>query len=74
MPRQIKNKTRPWTMIHIDRFNWLYNYMEANYENINKDFFIDINKRFLIEFIKKIQAGAILLRDFLFYDCEIFIQ
>ena len=36
MPRQIKNKTRPWNKIHIDRFNWLYNYMEANYENINK--------------------------------------
>jgi hypothetical protein len=53
MPRQIKNKTRPWTMIHIDRFNWLYNYMEANYENINKDCFIDINKRFLIEFIQE---------------------
>ena len=51
MPRQIKNKTRPWNEIHIDRFNWLYNYMEANYENINKDDFIDINKRFLIEFI-----------------------
>ena len=53
MPRQIKNKTRPWNKIHIDRFNWLYNYMEANYENINKDDFIDINKRFLIEFIEE---------------------
>ena len=27
--------------------------MEANYENINKDDFIDINKRFLIEFIEE---------------------
>ena len=42
MPRQIKNKTRPWNKIHIERFNWLYNHMEANYENINKDDFIDI--------------------------------
>ena len=53
MPRQIKNKTKPWNKIHIDRFNWLYNYMEANYENISKDDFIDINKRFLIEFIEE---------------------
>ena len=53
MPRQIKNKTKPWNKIHIDRFNWLYNYMEANYENINKDDFIDINKRFLIEFFEE---------------------
>ena len=53
MPRQIKNKTRPWNKINIDRFNWLYNYMEANYENIKKDDFIDINKRFLTEFIEE---------------------
>ena len=62
MPRQIKNKIKPWNKIHIDRFNWLYNYMEANYENINKDDFIDINKRFLLNLLKKIKAGAILLK------------
>ena len=45
-PKQLINKTKPWTKEHILKYNWLYNWYIKNYDNeANKETFIDDNDR-----------------------------
>jgi hypothetical protein len=53
MSKIIKNKVKPWTSIHKTKYEWLYNDMSKNYNNINKETFIDDNKRALMGIIDK---------------------
>lgn len=48
-----KMKTKPWTAAHKTKYEWLYNYMFKNYDNIDKLTFIEDNKRQLMGIIDK---------------------
>lgn len=49
----MSNKKKPWTVQHVKKYDWLYNYMVNNYDNVDKDDFIDVNKRQLMGIIEK---------------------
>ena len=55
-PKAIKQKQRPWTKEHQKKFTWLYNYMESKYDNVDKENFIEMNKRELMSIIEKNQS------------------
>ena len=52
-PKIIKQKKKAWTEIHQDKYIWLFNYMKNNYDNIEKDTFIELNKRKLMGIIEQ---------------------
>ena len=60
-PKAIKQKKGDWTKEHQKKFTWLYNYMESNYNDVDKDKFIEMNKRELMSIIEKINHGATVL-------------
>ena len=60
-PKVIKQKKRPWTKDHEKTFTWLYNYMQSKYDNVDKENFIEMNKRELMSIIEKIQHGVTVL-------------
>ena len=49
----MKQKKRPWTKDHEKTFTWLYNYMQSQYDNVDKENFIEMNKRELMSIIIK---------------------
>ena len=51
-PKIVHQKKKPWSVVHQKKFIWLYNYMNNNYDNIEKDNFIDMNKRELMSIIE----------------------
>ena len=52
-PKKNKITQKPWTAQHVKKFNWLYNWFSTNKENVNKETFIDENKRQLLSLIEK---------------------
>ena len=52
-PKIVKEKKKAWTTIHQEKYIWLYNHMTSNYDNIEKDSYIDMNKRELMGIIEK---------------------
>jgi len=52
-PKVLKQKKRPWTKDHEKTFTWLYNYMQSKYDNVDKENFIEMNKRELMSIIEK---------------------
>ena len=52
-PKVIKQKKRPWTKDHEKTFTWLYNYMKSMYDDVDKENFIEMNKRELMSIIEK---------------------
>lgn len=48
-----KQLKKPWTEAHKNKYEWLYNYMDKNYDNVDKTNFIDVNKRELMGIIDK---------------------
>ena len=52
-PKIVKEKKKAWTAIHQEKYIWLYNYMASKYDNIEKDSYIDMNKRELMGIIEK---------------------
>ena len=61
-PKIVKEKKKAWTTIHQEIYIWLYNYMTSNYDNIEKDSYIDMNKRELMGIIEKMKNGEIHLK------------
>ena len=51
-PKIIKNKKKVWSEIHQAKYIWLFNFMKKNYEDIEKDTFIELNKRKLMGIIE----------------------
>lgn len=47
-----KQLKKPWTDAHIKKYDWLYNYMVKHYDNVDKEDYIDINKRQLMGIIE----------------------
>ena len=64
-PKIVHQKKRPWSKVHQDKFTWLYNYMKKNYDNIEKDTFIDMNKRELMSIIENNPAWGDKSREIL---------
>ena len=60
-PKVINQKKRPWTKDHNKTFTWLHNYMKSKYDNVDKDNFIEMNKRELMSIIEKILHEVIVL-------------
>ena len=48
-----KQLKRPWSPAHQTKYLWLYNYVHANYDGIDKDTFIEDHKRALSGMIEK---------------------
>ena len=61
-PKIVKGKKKAWTTIHQEKYIWLYNHMASNYDNIEKDSYIDMNKRELMGIIEKNENGEIHLK------------
>ena len=61
-PKIVKEKKKAWTTIHQEKYIWLYNHMTSNYDNIEKDTFIELNKRNLMGIIEKMKNGEIRLK------------
>ena len=52
-PKIVKEKKKQWSKVHQEKYIWLYNHMASNYDNIEKDTFIELNKRNLMGIIEK---------------------
>ena len=63
----IKNNVKPWSDIHKAKYNWLYNYMDKNYDNIVKETFIDDNKRALMGIIDNHESWSDSSKDGLYF-------
>ena len=50
-PKKIKITKKPWTTQHVTKYNWLFNWFSKENENVNKESFIDENKRKLLSLI-----------------------
>ena len=51
-PKITKHKKKVWSEIHQAKYIWLFNFMKKNYEDIEKDTFIELNKRKLMGIIE----------------------
>ena len=61
-PKIVKEKKKQWSKVHQEKYIWLYNHMTSNYDNIEKDTFIELNKRNLMSIIEKMKNGEIHLK------------
>jgi hypothetical protein len=57
-PKKIKITKKPWTTQHVTKYNWLFNWFSKENENVNKESFIDENKRKLLSLIEKNESWA----------------